>query len=308
MDRLQGMAAFVRVVELGSFSAAARELGLSKSAVSKQVAALEQRLGVRLIHRSTRRLALTEAGTVYRDQCARIVEAAEVAEEMAMLQGAEPRGRLKVAAPMSFGFLRLGPILPEFLDRHPGIELELTLNDRYVDLIEEGYDLAVRIGQLADSSLMLRRLATARNVCAASPAYLGRAGLPATPHDLAAHNCLGYGHLRQAQEWSFVRGAERVPVRAMGNLQANNGDVLRVAACAGLGVVCMPDFILGEDLAAGRLVPLLADWQLPEAPIQAVFPAQRHSFARLRVFLDFLIERLGGRQPWDRSLRTGEPP
>jgi DNA-binding transcriptional LysR family regulator len=204
---------------------------------------------------------------------------------------------------MSFGRLHLGPLLPEFLARHPGIEVELTLNDRFVDLLEEGFDLAVRIGQLKDSSLIARRLATARSVCAASPAYLARAGGLREPGDLARHNCLRYTLRPRPDEWSFRRGAELVAVRIAGNLDANNGDALRSAALEGLGVVYLPDFIIGEDLEAGRLVALLPGWQAPEFPIHAVFPSQRHASAKLRVFVEFLVEKLGGSWP-----RAGRPP
>jgi DNA-binding transcriptional LysR family regulator len=298
LDRLQSMAVFVRVAELGSFSTAARQLGLSKSAVSKHVTALEERLGVRLINRTTRRLALTEVGSVYRDYCARIVVEAEEAELTAASHGIEPRGKLKVNAPMTFGFLHLGPLLPAFLARHPGIAVELTLNDRFVDLLEEGYDVAVRIGRLADSTLIARRLATARFVCAASDAYLAGAGVPAQPIDLARHNCLRYSYRRQPDEWSFSRGEHQATVRVGGNLQANNGDALRAAACEGLGIVCLPDFIIADDLAAGRLRPLLGGWTAPEIPIHAVFPPQRHPSAKLRAFVDFLVERFDRQQGW----------
>jgi DNA-binding transcriptional LysR family regulator len=259
LDRLQGMAVFVRVAEQGSFSTAARQLGLSKSAVSKHVTALEERLGVRLINRTTRRLALTDVGAAYRDYCARIVQEVEEAELTAARHGVEPRGRLKVNAPMTFGFLHLGPLLPEFLARHPAVEVELTLNDRIVDLLEEGYDVAVRIGRLVDSSLVARRLATAGFLCAASAAYLARVG---------------------------------------GNLRANNGDALRAAAVEGPGVVHLPDFIVGRDIQSGRLQRLLGDWEAPEIPIHAVFPPQRHPSAKLRAFVDFLVERLGRKDGW----------
>lgn len=298
MDRLQSMAVFVRVAELGSFSSAARQLGLSKSAVSKHVTALEERLGVRLINRTTRRLALTEIGAAYRDYCARIVQDVEEAEAVAMQHSALPRGRLRLNAPMTFGRLHLGPLLPEFLARHPGIEVELTLNDRFVDLLEEGYDVAVRIGRLADSSLIARRLASARSICAASPAYLAARGAPREPAGLAGHNCLRYTLSARPDEWGFQRGAEHVAVKVAGNLVANNGDALRAAAVEGLGIVYLPDFIIGDDLAAGRLVELLPGWLAPEIPIHAVFPPQRHTTAKLRAFVDFLVEKLGRGHGW----------
>lgn len=292
MDRLEGMAVFVRVAELGGFSAAAQAMGLSKSAVSKQVSALEERLGVRLLNRTTRRLALTEAGETYRDWCARIVQEVEEAELEAGRHGSEPRGRLRVSAPMTFGFLALSPLVPEFLARHPGIELDLTLDDRIVDLLAEGFDVALRIGSLRDSSLVARRLATARVVCAASPAYLARAGTPAEPDDLRRHDCLRYTYRRSPDVWEFVRGGEVRAVRVRGSLSANNGDALRAAALRGLGVVCLPDFMVGEEVERGDLVRLLAGWDTAEAPIHAVWPPQRHPAAKLRAFIDFLAERL----------------
>ena len=303
MDRLQSMAVFVRVAEQGSFSLAARQLGISKSAVSKHVTALEERLGVRLLNRTTRRLALTEVGNVYRDYCAKVVQDADDADLAASRHSDEPRGRLRVSAPMSFGILHLGPILPEFLGRHPALQVELILNDRVVDLLEEGVDVAVRIGRLADSSLIARRFAVARTVCVASQAYLARAGTPRLPADLALHNCLRYSYLRQPDDWSFSRHGEQVTVRVGGNLQANNGDVLRAAARSGLGVVCLPDFIVGDDLESGSLVHLLDDWHAPEIPMHAVFPSQRHPSAKLRAFVDFLVLRLGGGQGWSGGCR-----
>lgn len=303
MDRLQSMAVFVRVAEQGSFSLAARQLGLSKSAVSKHVTALEERLGVRLLNRTTRRLVLTEVGSVYRDYCARVVQDADDADLAATQHSDQPRGRLRVSAPMSFGILHLGPLLPEFLGRHPALQVELILNDRVVDLLEEGVDVAVRIGRLADSSLIARRFATARSVCVASAAYLASSGTPLQPGDLARHNCLRYSYLRQPDDWSFTRQGEQVTVRVGGNLQANNGDVLRAAARSGLGVVCLPDFIVGDDVESGALVHLLTDWELPEVPVHAVFPSQRHPSAKLRAFVDFLVARLGREQGWSGGCR-----
>jgi DNA-binding transcriptional LysR family regulator len=302
MDRLSSMAVFAKVAELGSFSAAADQLGLSKSAVSKHVTALEGRLGVPLVNRTTRRLALTEAGEAYRDSCARIVAEVEEAELEAGRHGSEPRGRLRVNAPMTFGVLHLGPLIPEFLARFPRIEIDLTLNDRVVDLIEEGVDVALRIGSLRDSSLIARRLAAAASVCAASPAYLRAAGTPAHPAELARHNCLRYTLRRTPETWEFLRGdGERHAVRLRGNLSANNGDALRAAALGGLGVVVLPDFIVGEDVAAGRLVRLLDGWTMPEIPIHAVWPPQRHPSPKLRAFVDFLAERLARRCPWSQQ-------
>ena len=298
MDRLQSMAVFVRVAEQGSFSLAARQLGLSKSAASKHVTALEERLGVRLLNRTTRRLALTEVGAVYRDHCARVVAEAEEADQAASRHSLTPRGRLKVNAPMTFGFLHLGPLLPQFLTAYPAIQVELSLNDRIVDLLDEGFDLAVRIGRLADSSLIARRLATTGFICAAAPAYLARAGAPAQPADLAQHNCLRYSYHAQPEGWSFSHDSQEITVRVGGNLEANNGDALQAAARAGLGIVYLPDFIAAADIATGELVRLLADWDTPQAPIHAVFPSQRHPSAKLRAFVDFLAGHFANGVDW----------
>jgi len=295
---LDALRSFVIGIETGSFAQAADRLGRSTSAVSAQLKKLEDQAETALVRKSGRGLALTEVGAVYRDYCARVVQDADEADLAASQHSLAPRGRLRVSAPMTFGFLHLGPLLPEFLARHPALQVELSLDDRVVDLLEEGVDVAVRIGRLTDSSLVARRFATARTVCAASAAYLARAGTPTAPADLARHNCLRYSYRRQPDDWSFSRGAERVTVRVAGNLQANNGDVLRAAARGGLGVVCLPDFIAGDDIEAGELVRLLADWTSPEAPIHAVFPPQRHPSAKLCAFIDFLVERLGGEHGW----------
>jgi DNA-binding transcriptional LysR family regulator len=308
MDRLASMAVFAKVAELGSFSAAADTLGLSKSAVSKHVTALEERLGVRLVNRTTRRLALTEVGLSYRETCARIVQEVEEAEQEAGRHGSEPRGRLKVTAPMTFGILHLAPLLPDFLAAHPRLEIDLALDDRIVDLLEEGVDVALRIGTLRDSSLIARRIATARSICAASPAYLQANGTPLHPADLGGHNCLRYTYRRGPEAWELERHGERHAVRLRGNLAANNGDALRAAAVGGLGIVVLPDFIVADDLASGRLVHLLADWRTPEFPIQAVWPPQRHPSPKLRAFVDFLAERLARRCPGQPAPRPAFSP
>ena len=293
MDRLDSMGIFVKVAEQGSFSAAARALGRSKSAVSKHVTALEERLGVRLLNRTTRRLALTEVGLAFRDSAARLVAEIDDLETLAGRHSVEPRGTLKVAAPMSFGITCLAPLLPEFLACHRHLEVTLSLNDRVVDLLEEGFDLAVRVGTLGDSALIARRLASASSVCAASPAYLEASGAIDHPEDLRGHNCLRYTYGRSPDVWPFERDGERLAVRVTGNCRANNGDALIAAAVADLGVVRVPDFIAAPALEQGRLVPVLTAWQIREIPIHAVFPPHRHASAKLRVFLDHLIERLG---------------
>ena len=297
MDRLASMEVFVKVAEQGSFSAAARALGLSKSAVSKHVTALEQRLGVRLINRTTRRLALTEVGLAFRDAASRLVGEIDDLENLTGRHSIEPRGRLKVTAPMSFGVTRLAPLLPEFLARHRQLEVELSLNDRFVDLLEEGFDLAVRIGALHDSAFIARRLTTAALVCVASPGYLELAGPVTDPDALHTHNCLRYTYGRNPDVWRFERGGEQVAVRVAGNFCANNGDALIAAAIGDLGIACVPEFIATPALGAGRLVPILTAWQIDGVPIHAVFPPHRHPSAKLRVFVDHLILHLGQQRP-----------
>jgi len=302
MDRLTGIEVFVEVAEQGGFSAAARRLGLSNSAVSKHVAALEERLAVRLINRTTRKLALTEAGTAYYERCTRLLAELGEAEAAVSELHAEPRGTLRVNAPMSFGQLYLGEAIADFLELHPHLRVELTLNDRFVDLMDEGYDLAVRIGALADSSLVARRIAAAPRQLVAAPGYLERHGSPAHPAELAHHRCLGYGHEGQGEEWTLERGGERQRVRVAGPFRANNGDVLKAAAVRGCGIALLPTFIACEELADGRLVAVLADWSLPEAALSAVYPPSRRVSAKVRAFIDFLAARFGPMPPWERRL------
>ncbi|WP_119458837.1 LysR family transcriptional regulator [Rhodospirillaceae bacterium SYSU D60014] len=302
MDRLNAMQAFARVAELGSFSAAARQLGLAKSVVSKLVMGLENHLGARLLNRTTRRLSLTEAGVTYYEACARILGAVEEADLSVSRLQAIPRGRLKVNASMSFGFLHLAPAIPDFLARYPELQIDLTLNDRFVDLVDGGYDVAVRIGALADSSLIARKLAPARRIVCGSPDYFARHGVPQLPEDLADHNCLGYSYQVSGNEWPF-RGPEREHrVKVSGSFEVNNGDALRAAAIGGLGIVLLPSFIIGDDLAAGRLRCVLSAYRAPETDIHAVYPHSRHLSAKVRAFVDFLAERFGPQPYWDKAL------
>ncbi len=303
MDHLGDMLAFARVVEAESFSAAARQLGLSKAAVSKQVTRLENRLGVRLLNRSTRRLALTEVGAAFYERCQRIAGEVEAAEEVATRLQHEPRGTLKLSAPMSFGMLHIAPAIPEFLARYPHLRIEMTMNDRVVDLIEEGFDLAIRISTLADSSLMARRLAANRRVVCASPDYLARAGTPRTPQDLTRHNCIGYSYLATPNEWRFVTPDGPLTIKVRGNLEVNNGDAIRSAVLNGLGIALIPTFIVGEDLRAGRLACLLREYRGADTAIHAVWPHGRLISAKVRALVDFMAERFGGEEPyWDRGI------
>jgi len=302
MPRLDEMEIFAEVVEADGFSAAARRLGLSKSAVSKQVGRLEDRLGVRLLNRTTRRLSLTEAGTTFYEACRRVLDEAASAEQAVSDLAAAPRGLLRLNAPMSFGFLHLGPALPAFNARYPQVVVDAVMNDRFVDLVEEGYDVAIRIGDLRDSSLVARRLAPCRSVLCASPDYLARRGHPRRPEDLAGHDCLLYANSANPREWTFHGQRGRQAVAVSGPLIANNGDVLCGAALAGMGITRLPTFIVGAQLRKGRLEVVLPGHPLPEQGIHAVYPHGRNLSPKVRVFVDFLAEHLGPEPYWDDGL------
>ena len=300
MDRLGAIEAFVKVSETQSFSEAARRLRSSKSVVSRHVSTLESELGARLFHRTTRSLTLTEAGRSYLEHASRILADLEDAKRSVSQLQSAPRGQLRVNAPMSFGLLHLTPALPEFLTRYADIEVDLTLNDRFVDLVDEGFDLAVRIGNLEDSSLVARKLAPIRRVVCASPAYLKAHGVPATPDDLKQHECLYYSNVALSHEWRFVRDNGRPwTVEVRGRLSANNGDALKAAVLRGLGLAILPTFIAGDDLRAGALVTVLDKFIAQDMTVNAVYPHSRHLSPKVRAFIDFLAERFGPRPYWD---------
>jgi DNA-binding transcriptional LysR family regulator len=292
MDAIEGLPVFVRTVREGSFSAAARALDLTPSAVSKQIGRLEDRLSVRLFNRTTRRLSLTEEGAAFYERASRILADLEDAAEAVSSHKAMPRGRLRVTLPTAFGILHLLPALPTFAARHPQVTLEIDLNDRFVNMIEEGFDLALRIGEMQDSSLIGRRLAANRRVLAAAPAYLAERAAPRRPEDLGDHNCLIYTYRAQRHDWHLVneRGREKV-VSVAGNLETNNPMMLRAAALAGFGVVMLPLWIIGPDIREGRLTQVLPDWHWPDSAIQVVYPPGRHLSAKVRSFVDFLVEK-----------------
>lgn len=294
---LNSMVVFARVVEEKGFSAAARKLGLSKSAVSKHVTQLEDRIGARLLHRTTRRLSLTDVGAAFYERCARIVAEAEEAELAVSHMQAAPRGTLRLSAPFSFGNRYLAPAVADFLVKYPEVNVDMTLNDRLVDLVDEGYDMAVRIGRLADSSLVARKLCPMPGFVCASPDYVARHGMPQRPQDLVQHNCLLYTYLSSGDTWHFHDGGDRIGVQVHGNLRANNGDALQAAALAGLGIAMQPAFICGPDLISGRLVEVLADYRDSPYAVYAVYPHGRHLSAKVRAFVDFLAERFAD-QPW----------
>lgn len=299
LDLLAGMAVFARVVESGGISAAARVMGLSKSAVSKQLSALEDRLGTRLLQRTTRRMSLTEAGAGFLEHCRRVVAEAEAAESaIGALQG-EPRGVLRVNAPMTFGTMHLAAVIPDFMARYPQVSVDMVLNDRMVDLLDEGYDVAVRIGRLADSSLVARKLAPARRLMVAAPSYLDRRGRPAALAELAEHDVLSYSYVSAADEWRFDGPAGEENVRANSRLRANNGEILLAACLAGSGIAALPTFISGPSLRAGSLVRVLPHLERTDFAIHAVWPTARHLSAKVRAFVDFLAARFGPIPYWD---------
>lgn len=303
MDRFAELAAFVRSVDRGSQAAAARELGVTPAMVGRYIRALEDRLGERLLNRTTATQSLTEAGALLHPRAAAVLEALEAAEDIIADRQAAPRGLLRVSAPMVFGARYVAGPLAGFCNRYPGLRVELSLNDRVVDLVEEGYDVALRIGQLAETSLIARRLATCRLVICASPDYLARHGAPATPEALRRHNCLIYAYAASGTTWRFTGPDGRaVSVAVGGALVANNGDALHEAALCGAGVALQPTFIVGDALRRGSMVRLLPEWRLPELAIAAVYPSSRHLAPKVRGFVDFLGERFAGPPAWDAML------
>ncbi len=301
MDRFAHMQVFVSVVEAGSISAAAERLELAKSAVSRRLAELEAHLGVSLITRTTRRLNLTDSGRAYYARCVAILADLDEAESAVSQAHAALRGKLKLALPLSFGLLHLSPLIQAFMTLHPELRFELDFNDRQIDLMQEGFDLAIRIATLDDSSLIARRLAPIRHVVCASPDYLAKHGTPLAAADLADHAGLVYSNLLDPGLWTYLSpdgqpGQVRVPVR----LAASSGDFLMRAGIAGEGLLLLPTFYVHTALRSGQLRRVLADYRWPEVSAYAVYPPTRHLSNRVRALIDFLVERLAGEPYWDR--------
>ena len=295
MDVLDGMRAFRAVVDTGSFAAAGRSLAITTAWVSKRVAQLEEHLGAQLLVRTTRRVALTDAGRVYFERCARLLDDVEEAERSVGNLQASPRGRLRVTAPMSFGLLRIAPLLPELHDRYPEVELDVVFNDRIVDLLEENVDVAIRLGTAAleDSSLVTRKIASGDRLLCAAPAYLRKHGTPRHPRDLEKHVCLRYALHAKPGRWTFEGPSGTVTVDVGGRLQINNSVALGIAAAAGVGILLTPDFVIAEDLAHGRLQPLLPRFRPSGYTVFAVSPPTRFATPKVRAFVELLAERLG---------------
>jgi len=300
---LEAWGVFARVSETGSFVRAAEELGLSKATVSKLVARLERRLGVPLMQRTSRRLSLTEAGRRSAAIAQRLLAEAQGLEAAAMAEAATPLGLVRLAAPMSFGLAYLAPVLPEFLAAHPLVSVDLRLSDAMEDLIGGRFDAALRIADLADSTLRVRRLCRVRRVLAGAPAYFARHGRPEHPRDLSGHACLGYANLPEPDRWRFVHASGEVAVVVpAGPLVANNADALGPALRAGLGLAVQPEFVVWEDLLAGRLEVALAEWSAPEIVVNIVLPPGRARPASVTALVDFLMRRFAA-APW---AMTGE--
>jgi DNA-binding transcriptional LysR family regulator len=292
MDRFRALTVFTKVVELGSFARAAERLGISTTACSRHVAELETHLDARLLNRTTRRLSLTESGQAFYERCVQLLGDLADAEAAASAGSARPRGTIRLTCSINFGVRHVSPAIAEFLARYPEVSFDVSLSDRIVDLVDEGFDLAIRIGAAGGERVVARKLGETRLVACAAPAYLERHGTPRVPEDLARHRCLTYEYLDPRGLWRF-RGAdgEERAVRVSGPLHANNGDLLVAAAAQGVGIACEPDFIAGAEIEARRLVPILKDFEARPSPIYAVYPSRRHLSAKVRAFVDFL----GGR-------------
>jgi DNA-binding transcriptional LysR family regulator len=296
------MRVFSQVVESGSFSAAADKLGLSATATSRQVADLEAHLHTRLLNRTTRRVSLTESGRAFYERSVQLLAELEEAEQEALRAAVVPRGTIKLTTAVNFGVRHVAPAIAGFLAAHSEVRFDVSLSDRLVDLVEEGFDLGIRIGAPGSENIVARKLGETRLVPCASPAYLAAHGAPQAPEDLAGHNCFTYEYVTPRNLWRFrdPAGGER-SVRVSGNLHSNNGDLLAEAAALGAGIVFEPAFIVGPEVRAGRLVPLLQDFEPPAMPIYAVYPSRKHLSAKVRLFVDFLIERFSEAQDWSAT-------
>lgn len=302
MDRLAGIQVFAQVVESGSFSKAADKLSLSTSAASRLVADLEAHLETRLLNRTTRRVSLTESGRAFYERAVQLLADLDEAEREAGRAAVSPRGTIKLTTSVNFGVRHVAPALAAFMALHREIAFDVSLSDRIVDLVEEGFDLGIRIGGPGAQNLVARKLGETRLVPCASPEYLAARGAPRVPEDLAAHDCFTYEYGEPATQWRFrdPSGKDRV-VRVAGRLHSNNGDLNAEAAARGAGIAFEPAFIVGPDLRAGRLVPLLQEFVPPPLPIYAVYPSRKHLSAKVRVFVDFLAARFADAKDWSSA-------
>lgn len=300
MDKFESMRAFTQVVRSSGFAAAAREMGLSRSAVNKLVIALENELGVQLLHRSTRVVTPTETGLAFHERCVEILASLEEAERSITQLHAEPRGRLRMNAPMSFGTIHLAPALADFLVQYPALQVQLTLSDRFIDPIEEGFDVTVRIAKpQASASLIVHPLIPAQLVLCAAPGYLETHGTPTHLDELRHHSCLHYGQLAVEDQWTLIGQDGEQTISVDGVLCSNNGEVLRDAAVRGLGITLLPTFIVGQELQQGTLQTVLPNYHSPELSISVIYPVNRHLSTKVRLLVDFLQERFGDQPDWN---------
>jgi len=305
MDRFENMNAFVRVVEAGSISGAADRMDVAKSVVSRRLKELEAHLGVELFHRTTRQMNLTDSGRAFYQQSVRILADILEAEHATSQFHGALKGNLKVAVPLSFGLMHLGPAISEFLQAHPEITFDLDFNDRQVDILTEGFDLAIRIASLPDSSLIARRLAPIQAIMCASPSYLARMGEPQSPEELIHHRCLAYNLISNFENWNLYNTeGQLIRIKIVPYLKASNGEFLRDAAVAGSGIILMPTFIVYKEIERGALIPLLTQYTSSQLSTYALYPQTRHLSQRVRAFVDFLIQRFEGAPYWDSCLQN----
>jgi DNA-binding transcriptional LysR family regulator len=303
MSHFEEIKAFTQIVEAGSITAAAERLSLAKSAVSRRLSELEERLGVELFHRTTRKMILTDSVQGFYERSSRILADLEEAENAVSQAHQELSGELRVAAPLSFGVMHLGPAITEFQKLHPAIRFDIDFNDRQIDLIQEGFDVGIRIAELEDSSLIARKLASNSIVVCASPDYLDKYGTPTTPEELIDHHCLTYSYLPNPNQWNFIDMLGQVQtIRVKSSMQSNSGNYLRDAAIAGLGVLRQPTFIAYDQIKKKELVPILQDYEIPSVNAYAIYPPTRHLSQRVRTFIDFLVDRYAGEPYWETCL------
>jgi len=312
VDRFQSLSVFAQVVEQGGFARAAERLQLSASAVSRHVADLEAHLGVRLLNRTTRKLSLTESGQAFHERTVQLLADLEEAEVAVASSAVSPRGTLRVTCPIAFGEWHVAPAIAAFSAQHPQLRFDVELSDRRVDLVEEGFDLAIRIGFSSSQAVIARRIGETRLVCVASPSYLALHGVPKVPEDLAGHRCVVYSYQSVRDVWRFAdaRGVEH-SVRIAGPVMSNNGRFLAALATCGMAIAMEPDMMVRDELRSGRLVEILSGFRPPAIPIHAVYPSRRHLSAKVRLFVDFIAQRLAGdrlvapaARPADRVARS----
>ncbi|MBI4785265.1 MAG: LysR family transcriptional regulator [Oscillatoriophycideae cyanobacterium NC_groundwater_1537_Pr4_S-0.65um_50_18] len=302
MDKFESIRAFTQVVSSGGFAAAAREMGLSRSQVNKLVIALENELGMQLLHRSTRVVTPTETGLAFHERCVEILASLEEAERSITQLHEEPRGRLRINAPMTFGTLHLAPALADFLVQYPDLRVQLTLSDRFIDPIEEGFDVTLRIAKPQEAaSLIVHSLTSAQRVLCAAPSYLEAHGIPSCPEELCHHSCLHYGQLAVENQWTLIGTEGEQTIAVTGVLCSNNGEVLKDAAVRGLGITLLPTFIVESELQQGLLNIVLPDYHPPELTISVIYPVNRHLSTKVRLLVDFLQERFGDQPRWHRG-------